>query len=45
MSETEVVKKFDCSSLAAHRAAVVGLSLFDSFCARHGRIFIIRHLY
>jgi CspA family cold shock protein len=22
------------------RAAVVGLSLFDSFCARHGRMFI-----
>jgi len=25
---TEVFKKFDCSSLAALRAAVVGLSLF-----------------
>ena len=40
---TEVFKKFDCSSLAALRAAVVGLSLFDSLCPSraHVQLFVI----
>jgi len=42
VSETEVFKKLDCSSLAARCAAVVGLSLFDSFCARQGACSFIR---